>query len=155
MTPLSARDLDLLRRARRGVLATTASDGAARLVPITFVVFKPSHGEQTLIYSPLDEKPKSVADPRHLARVRDIAREPQVSVLVDEWSEEWSRLGWVRVLGAARLIEPDDALRERREHERAVAMLREKYAQYRAHRLETRPMLRIAVERATSWYATP
>jgi len=131
------------------VLATIASDGAPRPVPITFALAE----DESVIYSALDEKPKSVADPRDLARVRDIEARPRVSVLVDEWSEDWSALGWLRVAGSARLIGPDgeSAL----EHQLAVRVLRAKYGQYAEHRLETRPIIRIEIGHATSWFATP
>ena len=147
MKPLSVRELDLLRGARRAVLATIAADGAPRLVPITFVV------ENDVIYTPLDEKPKRVTDPRDLARARDIAQRPRVAVLVEDWDEDWTQLGWLRLSGSARLIGPDDESAP--EHADAVRLLRAKYAQYADHALETRPVIRIAVERTSSWFATP
>jgi len=146
VTPLSERELQLLREARRAVLATTAADGSARLVPITFVL------EHVVLYTALDEKPKSVADPRDLARVHDIEARPRVSLLVDRWSEDWSELGWLRLSGTAALIGPDgDAALE---HAHAISLLRAKYRQYEAHRLETRPVVRIAVDGARSWFAS-
>ena len=151
MEPLTERELRLLRHARRAVLATIAGDGAPRLVPITFAV-DVTHGAP-LIYTPLDEKPKSVADPRDLARVHDIEARPRVSVLVDEWSEEWTSLGWLRLAGAARVLEP--AGESVPEHAVAVRLLRDKYEQYATHALEPRPVIRIEVDRATSWFALP
>ncbi|HEY5520639.1 MAG TPA: TIGR03668 family PPOX class F420-dependent oxidoreductase [Candidatus Limnocylindrales bacterium] len=147
MEPLSVRELDLIRAARRAVLATIAADGAPRLVPITFVF------RNGVIYTPLDEKPKRVVDPRDLARARDIAQRPRVAVLVDAWHEDWTQLGWLRASGSARVIGPDGD--SAREHANAVSLLRAKYAQYADHALETRPMVRIAVERVTSWFAVP
>ncbi|HEX7222878.1 MAG TPA: hypothetical protein VF231_06490, partial [Candidatus Limnocylindrales bacterium] len=64
---LTAPELRFLADARTATLATRADDGSARLVPICFVVL----GDQALLVTPLDEKPKSVADPRDLERVRD------------------------------------------------------------------------------------
>lgn len=146
MPVLSEREIDLLLSARRAVLATIADDGAPRLVPITFAF------DSGLIYSALDEKPKSVNDPRDLARVRDIQQRPRISVLVDEWSEDWTGLGWVRVLGSARLLDPngDSAA----EHANAVGLLRAKYEQYADQSLETRPLIRITIERPRSWFAS-
>ena len=57
MSALSAREIDLVNGARRAVLATITSDGAPRLVPITFVY------RDGVLYTALDEKPKAVADP--------------------------------------------------------------------------------------------
>ena len=145
MVALSQRELQLVNDARRAVLATTAPDGTSRLVPIAFVYVT------GIVYSALDEKPKSVADPRELARVHDIQANPRVSVLVDEWGEDWAELGWVRLSGSARLIGPDDE--PATEHGDAVRLLRKKYTQYATHALETRPLIRIDIERARSWFA--
>ena len=92
----------LIDRARRATLATLAGDGHPRLVPICFVLM------DEVLWSPLDEKPKSVTDVRSLARVRDILERPDVAILVDRWSEDWSELGWLRLRGTARLVEPAD-----------------------------------------------
>jgi PPOX class probable F420-dependent enzyme len=149
--PLSDRELELLRAARRAVLATVAPDGTPRLVPITFAV-DAAHGA-LVVYAPIDEKRKSVSDPRRLARVRDIASRPRVALLVDEFGEDWSSLGWLRVHGEASLIGPDaeSAL----EHAAAVRLLRAKYEQYATHALESRPIIRIETRSTTSWFATP
>jgi PPOX class probable F420-dependent enzyme len=146
--PLTAAERELLDTARHAVLATIAPDGVPRLVPIAFV-FVAAEG---VIYSALDEKRKTVTDPRDLARVRDIGRDPRVAILIHRWSEDWMELGWLRLSGDARLISADSAYAA--EHLRAVSLLRLKYAQYAGHRLENRPIIRIVVLRATSWAAS-
>lgn len=143
-SPLTPTERAFLAGARTAVLATIAPDGRARLVPICFVVGEDAGSP--VVDSPLDEKAKSVGDVRGLARVRDVLARPMVSLLVDRWSEDWSRLGWLRVDGRARLVEPREP-----GHLGAVGALRGKYPQYVSHRLEERPLLRILVERATSW----
>jgi PPOX class probable F420-dependent enzyme len=130
----------LLLEARRATLATVAPDGRPRLVPICFVVI------HDVVWSPLDEKPKAVDDARLLARVRDIERDPRVTMLVDRWSEDWSQLGWLRIEGRAELVEVADLA--------VISALREKYAQYADHDLESRPMIRIAIERTSGWEAS-
>jgi PPOX class probable F420-dependent enzyme len=135
-----------LAAARRAVLATIRPDGRPRLVPICFVL----HGVRPILYTPIDEKPKTVDDPADLARLRDIAADPRVSVLVDRWDEDWERLAWLRCHGTAAVLEPQDRRTERRS---AVAALRAKYPQYGSHHLEARPMIRIEIERTTSWGA--
>jgi len=143
VTVLTAEDRALLAEARRAVLATTAADGTARLVPICFVV----DGSADVVWSPLDEKPKAVADPRDLARVRDIAVRAGVTLLVDRWSEDWSQLAWLRLSGRAELVEPAVVPIG------IVAALRRRYPPYVEQALETRPMLRITVERVVRWAA--
>ncbi|MEA2619441.1 MAG: hypothetical protein QOC97_214, partial [Chloroflexota bacterium] len=97
-----------------------------------------------------DDKPKRDDDPLALARVRDIAADPRISVLVDRWHEDWSRLAWLRIEGRAALMMPADGPAE---HAAAVAALRSRYPQYATHRLELRPLIRIAIERVTDWGA--
>jgi PPOX class probable F420-dependent enzyme len=92
-----------------------------------------------------------VADPRDLARVRDISERPRVTLLVDEWSEDWSALRWLRLEGPATLIEPTGEAAV--EHARAIKLLRARYPQYATHALETRPVIRIAVDRLKGWAA--
>lgn len=138
-----------LASARRAVLATTGPDDRPRLVPVCFVLGQDDAHGRPLLYSPLDEKPKQVSDPRALARVRDLLVLPQVTLLVDRWDEDWSRLAWLRVYGTGELLEPQP--REREEHQAAVEALRDKYPPYRDMHLESLPIIRIAVTRVLSW----
>jgi PPOX class probable F420-dependent enzyme len=142
---MSASQRAFLASARRAVLATIAPDGRPRLVPICFVV---EGDAQPVLYTPIDDKPKRNDDPLALARVRDIAADPRVTVLVDRWDEDWTRLAWLRAEGRATLLEPGAAPKE---HAVAVAALRAKYFQYATHRLEERPLIRVTLERVTSW----
>lgn len=134
----------LLDEARRATLGTIAPDGRPRLVPVAYA-YDP---DSAVVYFALDEKAKSVADPRRLARVRDIEARPEVSLLVDRWTEDWSRLAWLRLDGEASLLEPADHAEE---HAAALHMLRQRYPQYAAQRLEERPLMRIEVRRAVGW----
>jgi len=139
-----------LRAARRAILATTGREGRARLVPICFVVGdRVDRLGRPRIYSPIDEKPKRSGDPRDLARVQDLLVLPEVTLIVDRWDEDWSRLGWLRLYGRGELLEPEP--HEHEEHRWAVGALREKYPQYAAHRLEERPIIRMTIDRTRSW----
>ncbi len=144
-TVLSPGDRAFLVEARRAVLATIAPDGRPRLVPVCFVL----DPDLPVAYTPLDDKPKRVDDVRDLARVRDILERPAVTLLVDRWDEDWSRLAWLRLGGIAALIEPGPD----REGERAgaIAALRAKYPQYAGHRLEANPLIRIEIEAVARW----
>ncbi len=136
---LTPDERDLLADARRATLATVAADGRPRLVPICFVV------TEDVIWSPIDEKPKSTADPLALARVRDMRRRPDVAVLVDRWSEDWTELAWLRIEGHAELVASEESV---------IQALRAKYPQYADHDLAARPNLRISIERTSSWFAS-
>jgi PPOX class probable F420-dependent enzyme len=135
--------------ARTATLATISPTGRPRLVPICFVVGHDSPDGRPRIYSPLDEKPKRSDEPRDLARVQDLLVLPEATLLVDRWSEDWSRLGWVRLDCRGELLEPEP--REREEHAAAVAALRAKYAQYADQRIEDRPVIRLTVDRVVAW----
>lgn len=102
--------------ARVGRLATIDRDGRPNLVPFVFVL------EGDTIYSAVDEKPKGS---RRLRRVENIEARPDVTVLVDRYEEDWARLWWVRLRGRGRIVTGG------REFDRALALLAEKYGQYR------------------------
>jgi PPOX class probable F420-dependent enzyme len=148
---LALAEVQFLSAARRAVLGTIDDAGLPRLVPCCFSVLE--HGDGTsplVVHTPIDDKPKRSADPRALGRVRDILPRPDVTLLVDRWSEDWDRLGWLRLRGRAYLLEPDDpAVSE--ERVRAIGALRTKYAQYEGHALEERPIIRISVASASRW----
>lgn len=141
---LSSAERRFVTSARRITLVTSAADGTPRPVPICFVLAD----ERAVLFSPLDEKPKRPDDPMALARVRDISADPRVAVLVDRWDEDWTRLAWLRGVGTAVVTPPSLA-----DHVGIVAALRAKYPQYSAHRLEARPLIRVTIERVTSWGA--
>jgi PPOX class probable F420-dependent enzyme len=101
-----------------------------------------------VLYSPLDDKPKSIADPRRLRRVQNLLADPRATILIDQWSEDWSRLAYVEIACRGLLVEPGRA-----EHDAAIVALREKYPQYRTHRLEQRPLLRFSIGTVTAWSA--
>jgi PPOX class probable F420-dependent enzyme len=141
---LDPRELAFLVAARRAILATIASDSRPRLVPVCFVV---EAKDGVRILTPLDDKPKTTDDKRTLARIRDIEVRPAVSLIVERWDEDWTRLAWLRLDCTAKLLESADAPPD------AVERLRAKYPQYRTHHLESSPMIAIDVERAKSWGA--
>jgi len=128
--------------ARVGRLATVSPGGAPHVVPVCFVL----DGDD--VYVALDEKPKRVA-PERLRRVRNIRANPRVQLLADVYDEDWSRLAFVQADGRATLVQPGGP-----GHARAIALLREKYPQYRDMALETRPVIAIVVERWRSWSAS-
>ena len=136
---LTGEQASFVSESRTATLGTIAEDGRPRLVPICFVL----DGE--VLFTPIDEKPKQGTDPRHLARIRDIERRAEVTVLIDRWDEDWDHLAWLRIDGHANLAG------EPAERARAIAALRAKYPQYARHDLESRPLIRVAIERVRSW----
>jgi PPOX class probable F420-dependent enzyme len=132
---------------RVGRLATAGEDLQPAVIPICYV-FDGEH-----IYSPIDEKPKSVA-PSSLKRLRNIKTNPQVALVIDDYAEDWSKLAYVLIAGTAEIILPDkEGNSEELEHARAVESLREKYPQYRSMKIEERPMIKIRPSRIKRWGA--
>ena len=119
-------------------LATADSTGAPHVVPICFAY----DGES--FYSVLDQKPKRAPIER-LKRVRNILSNPRVSLVLDHYDEDWSRLWYGLVMGTALL------LRSGPEHGRAIRLLRRKYVQYQEMSIDASPVIRIDPERMTWW----
>jgi PPOX class probable F420-dependent enzyme len=127
-----------LQRHRRATLATVGADGAPHVVPCVYALLN------ELIYTPLDGKPKR-APVERLQRVRDIAANPAVCLMIDDYDEDWTRLAWLQLRGEATLVA--DAA----ERARAAAALLARYPQYRALPLDDAPMLRITSRRVIEW----
>lgn len=144
MTPhsLLPHHLAFIDGMRVGRLATLGDDGTPSLVPICFAIVAT---DTPSIVSVLDEKPKHVPD-AELARVRNIRRDPRVSLIVDRYDENWSQLAFVQIKGRARVVPPGED-----GHAGAIAALREKYAQYRSMGIERRAVIVIEPHRTRSW----
>jgi PPOX class probable F420-dependent enzyme len=118
-------------------LATVGVDGRPHIVPITFAL------EDQTLYFAVDFKPKRTTN---LRRIRNLAANPAVSVLIDHYESDWNRLWWVRIDGTARTVT------ERGEVERALDLLAQRYEQYHTTR-PGGPVVAITVERMTGWSA--
>ncbi len=112
-------------------LATVDETGAPHIVPVVFALA----GEH--LFTAVDQKPKRTTQ---LRRLRNIAAQPRVSVLVDHYEPDWSRLWWVRLDGLARVV-TDDAM---------IELLVDKYSQYRA-KPPPGPVIDVTITRWTGW----
>lgn len=117
-------------------LATVRPDGAPHIVPIAFVLAADT------ITTAVDHKPKAT---RALQRLRNIRADSRVSVLVDHYDDDWSRLWWARADGTAVIDDHTD-------HPDAIAGLVGKYRQYRDRPPEA-SLIVVTVERWTTWLA--
>jgi len=141
---LGTADLDALRSARVGRLATLGNSGFPSVVPICFALMG---GPAPTIVSVLDDKPKGVPD-EDLGRVRNILRHSQVGLTIDHYEEDWTKLFYIQIRGIARMVAPDDAI-----HDACIALLRSKYPQYAAMDLERRSAIAIESLRVRVWRA--
>ena len=136
--PISESVRGFLERRRLAHLATADASGAPHVVPICFALL------QNNVYIAIDEKPKR-ALVTALKRLRNIAENPAVAVIVDRYEEDWSRLGWVMLRGHAEI------LHEGQEHRNAQALLRSRYSQLRAMQIASYPVIAVRIEGTTSW----
>jgi len=134
--------LALLRDARVGRLATADAAGRPLVVPVCYVF------DGARCYSAVDAKPKRT---RELRRLKNIAANPQASLVVDVWDEDWSRLCWVIVEGRAEVLSTGA------EFTRAIDLLVAKYPQYRAMGLDRASGAVVSVEpsRILAWRGGP
>lgn len=119
-------------------MATVDRSGQPHLVPIVYTF------EEDRIFTPLDNKPKTV-QPRKLRRVRNIEANPNVVVLVDDYGEDWSTLAWVQVRGKAELLESGPM------HSAGIRLLTQKYPQYVEAPIKDRPIISISPAKIVSW----
>lgn len=136
MTPEEMATFESMPVAR---FATVDAAGRPHVVPVCFAIV------ESVIYTPIDEKPKSGTGPRALRRIRNILARPSVCLLVDRYDDDWSRLWWTQARGVASLVDDDAELAL------AIAALRARYQQYRTMDLESRPMIRIMVNEVVRW----
>ena len=118
-------------------LATVAPDGRPHLVPVVFAL------RDEVVYTAVDAKPKTT---QRLRRLANIEHNPQVSLLVDQYADDWTQLWWVRIDGLAAIHDDGNAMHVGRD------LLRAKYAQYQSVPLNG-AVIEVGVRRWSSWHA--
>jgi PPOX class probable F420-dependent enzyme len=119
------------------MLATVGRDGVPHVVPVVFAV------HDDVVYTAVDAKRKST---RRLRRLANIEGNPQVSLLVDHYEEDWTRLWWVRADGEAAIHYSGDEMAT------GYGLLRRKYVQYQRIALDG-PVVTVDVKKWSSWQA--
>lgn len=125
-----------IQRQRIALLATADADAHPHAMPVCYVWL------QGLFYIAIDEKPKQTLD---LKRLRNIRANPSVTLLFNQYSDDWDELAWVLIEGQADVVDADDSASE------VLRELRQKYPQYQEMALEGRPLIRVRPEKASSW----
>ena len=116
-------------------LGTADRQGRPHLVVVTFAV----DGET--IYTAVDQKPKASTD---LKRLRNVSENPMVTMLADQYTDDWDKLWWVRADGRAAI------LTDPRQMAAPLRLLADRYWQYR-QAPPTGPVLAVTVERWSGW----
>lgn len=123
--------------ARVARLATAGRDARPHLVPVVFAL----DGDR--LVTAVDQKPKSTT---RLRRLRNIAENPQVSVLADDYTEDWSQLWWVRADGMATVVDDPAARRF------ALDLLAAKYEPYGVDPPRG-PVIEVRIDTWSGWSA--
>jgi PPOX class probable F420-dependent enzyme len=137
---LTKKQLAFISAARVAHLATADAKGQPHVIPICFVF------DGKYFYSPIDEKSKRVA-PRKLKRITNIRENPNVSLVIDRYEEDWRKLAYILVFGKAQIV-----LRGKK-YLKAIRLLRKKYPQYQTMAIDERPMIVIKPEKGIGWGA--
>ena len=140
MGAIPASVAGFISEGRVGRLATADASGQPLVVPICYAF----DGES--LFSAIDAKPKTPG-PQGLKRIRNIRENPRVSIVIDRYDEEWSRLRYVIIQGQAEILTEGGAF------SRGVDLLLAKYPQYRSMGLdrEAGVMIRVEPGRVTAW----
>ena len=138
VTGLTAGARERVEQARVARLATVRPDGSPHVVAVTFAL------DGDTVVTAVDDKPKRT---RALQRLRNIDRHPAASLLVDHYEEDWSRLWWVRLDGAAVVVRDEPRRSE------ALAPLLAKYVPYRTSP-PGGPVIVLTIRTAATWHAS-
>jgi PPOX class probable F420-dependent enzyme len=138
----SEEEREFIESHRVARLATADAGGAPHVVPIVYALL----GND--LYFVADEKPKRTR--RGLKRLRNIAANPRVALVIDDYDEDWNRLAFLLIEGSAAEIDRPDA------YGAVLRELRRRYPQYRAMELtfESNPMIRMVPQRRHFWRAS-
>jgi PPOX class probable F420-dependent enzyme len=135
-------DMPEMRRrvatARVAHLATANADGQPHIVPICFAL------DEQMLYFGVDAKPKRTTN---LMRLRNIAANPAVSILIDHYEDDWEKLWWVRIDGLARVVIHEA------EVAKALHLLGRRYDQYRA-KSPAGPVVAVEIGGMVGWAAS-
>jgi PPOX class probable F420-dependent enzyme len=120
-------------------LGSADAQGRPHVVVVTFAI------EGDTIYTAVDRKPKSGTN---LKRLRNVGENPWVTMLADEYSDDWETLWWARADGRAAI------LAGQRQMAGPLGLLADRYWQYR-QAPPTGPVLAVTVGRWSGWAAAP
>lgn len=119
-------------------LATADASGVPHVVPICYTV------ENSTLHFLLDSKPKTVS-PYQLKRVKNISQNPNVSVVVDQYSDNWNELAYVLLRGKAFIMPDFDKSSE------VIKSIRSRYPQYNEITIEQAILVKVEIENAYTW----
>jgi PPOX class probable F420-dependent enzyme len=127
----------LLDEERVGHLGLIDGAGRPRVLPVTYAIYEGA------VWTAVDNKPKRAS--RELARVRWLRERPEAAVTVDRYDDDWSKLGWVQLIGEITVLAGPPA-------GPVLDALTRRYPQYRSDP-PPGPLLRLNTARTVCWRA--
>lgn len=121
-------------------LATADAAGQPHVIPFCYA-FDGAH-----VYFVVDQKPKRQTG-KPLKRIRNMLENPQAAIVIDDYADDWTQLAYVLITGTTALVDDET------EYARMLALLRERYLQYRAMDLTfaNNAMVRISPTKVHAW----
>jgi PPOX class probable F420-dependent enzyme len=140
MSGIPAAVAGFITDGRVGRLGTADASGQPLVVPICYA------WDGAALFSAIDAKPKARPG-AGLKRIKNIAENPKVSVVIDRYDEDWRELRYVIIQGEATL------LTRGADFARGADLLLEKYPQYRTMGLDRAEglMIKVAPSKVTHW----
>ena len=121
-------------------LATADAAGQPHVIPFCYAF------DGTHVYFVVDQKPKRQTG-KPLKRIRNMLENPQAAIVIDDYADDWTQLAYVLITGTTALVGDET------EYTRMLALLRERYPQYRAMDLTfaNNAMVRISPTKVHAW----
>jgi len=110
--------------------------GRPRVQPITYVRV------QGALWSAIDDKPKRKTP----ARIKRLQDNPNATITVDRYDDDWTKLAWVQVVGVVAVLDLTG-------HDEVLQALKDRYPAYR-ERPPKGPLLRLQPELVIWWRAS-
>ena len=123
-------------------LATANAQGRPSVIPICYAF------PDAVFYSVIDEKPKTVSS-NQLQRIQNIRSNPNIALVIDDYSEDWESLAYLHVRCLAEILEPGTT----QEHSVAITALRARYPQYSSMHIDVQPVIKLVPQRLRFWSA--
>ena len=95
---LNQKTKALIKEAKVARLATVDQKSHPYVVPVVFVFHENS------FFIPIDEKVKTV-NARKLKRIKNIEKNPNVTLLIDKYQNDWKKLFFLMIHGKATVID--------------------------------------------------
>jgi len=117
---LNQKTKNLIKSSKVARLSTVDQKSCPYVVPVVFVFHENS------FFIPLDEKTKNV-NPKKLKRVKNIEKNPNVTLLIDKYQNDWKKLFFLMIHGKATVIDGKSSKLMDKIHKLLIS----KYPQYK------------------------